>query len=234
MGWRVTSTKIDKKDVVYGRPRLLTHDEIIAAALQLGLEGLTMKKLATHLNVGTATLYQYWDSRKKLVQAAALQALGSLDLPEDTGQHWSDYALEFARCISDSLAESPSLVVANHAGEYGYGVQFKLVERFLTAMAKRDIAPAMGIRMFNIIGTAAFGGAVEEIRNRDFEIHEESASEVADRQFARMDKKEFPLLSEVVDQFPGESRDRIREILVAAFRSLAAEMGEDADNICPN
>ena len=51
-----TSNK-QAKQTAYGRPRLLSHEEILDGAVELGLEGLTMKKLATHLNVGTCLLY---------------------------------------------------------------------------------------------------------------------------------------------------------------------------------
>ena len=68
-------TKKEIKETTYGRPRLLSHEEILESAVDLGLEGLTMKRLASHLNVGTATLYQYFDSRKSLMRAAAVYSL---------------------------------------------------------------------------------------------------------------------------------------------------------------
>ena len=42
------AAKSGDKQTAYGRPRLLTHEEILEGAVQLGLEGLTMKRLATH------------------------------------------------------------------------------------------------------------------------------------------------------------------------------------------
>ena len=221
----------DKKQVVYGRPRLLTHDEIIQAALELGLEGLTMKKLATHLNVGTATLYQYWDGRKELMQAAAVHALADLPLPEDTGQHWSDYAYEFTMCILGYLAASPSLVLANHVREYGFEVQFKLAERFLATMHKRGFEPQAGMELFNMIGSVAFGGAVEEIRQREFDEQKETAAEVAQRQFARLDADEFPLFSQAASELTSPPIERVRNLLRAAFKTIARERGEDEDGI---
>ena len=75
-----TAANSGGKSATYGRPRLLTHDEILEGAVELGLEGLTMKRLASHLNVGTATLYQYFDSRKTLMRAAAVYSLSDVCL----------------------------------------------------------------------------------------------------------------------------------------------------------
>ena len=222
---------VQEKEVVYGRPRLLTHDEIIEGALELGLEGLTMKKLATHLNVGTATLYQYWDSRKKLMQAAAVHALGSMALPENRGQHWSNYAHEFVQCIQGYLAASPSLVISNHVREYGFEVQFKLAEQFLSVMHEHGFEPKAGMQVFNIVGSVAFAGAVEEIRQNEFSEQKEMASDVAQRQFARLNKEDFPFFSQAMDGLTSPASERIENLLRAAFRTIARERGEAEDAI---
>lgn len=226
-----SKAQMDKKEVVYGRPRLLTHDEIIEGALELGLEGLTMKKLATHLNVGTATLYQYWDSRKELMQAAAVHALSGLALPLDNGQHWSDYAYEFAQCIQDHLASSPSLLITNHIREYGFAVQFKLAERFLTVMDKHGFDPKAGMQVFNIVGSVGFAGAVEKIRFSEFGVEGEMATDVAKRQFARLDSDEFPLFSQAMDGLTSPPKTRIKLLLRSALRTIARERGEDEQTI---
>ena len=228
-----TAAKQSKKEVVYGRPRLLTHDEIIRGALDLGLEGLTMKKLADHLNVGTATLYQYWDNRQELMRAAAVHALSDMDLPKDEGQHWSQYAYEFALCIEKHLAANPSIILANHVREYGFPVQFKLAEQFLSVMHDRGFEPDIGMQIFNMVGFAAFAGAVEEVRQNDFEAQDEDPKEIAQRQFARLDKSEFPLFSQAMARLTSPPGERMRHLLQSAFRSIARDSGEDESAILP-
>ncbi len=227
------STRKRDETVVYGRPRLLTHDEIIDGALELGLEKLTMKKLADHLGVGTATLYQYWGNRKELVQAAAVHALADLDLPKDDGQHWSQYCLEFALCIQNYLAQSPSLVLSNHAREYGYKVQFELVEQFLEVLSHRDFSPEQAMRLFNIVGMAAFAGAVEKVRQDDFALHGEVGAETAKRQIASVDQSQFPLLRQALDSFTVSPDAKVTDLLQAACLGIAAERGEDPASILP-
>jgi AcrR family transcriptional regulator len=227
----MTVIKTEKKDVVYGRPRLLTHDEIIKGALELGLEGLTMKQLANHLNVGTATLYQYWDNRVELMRAAAVHALADLSLPDDNGQHWSNYAYEFALCLCDYMAANPSLVITNHVREYGFEVQFQLAETFLTAMERRGFAPDAGMQLFNLVGSIIFAGAVERIRESEFAERTETAKDVAKRHFDRLDQDKYPLFGKAMDGLTISANARVENLARAAFRSVARERGEPEDAI---
>lgn len=215
------------KQKTYGRPRLLTHEEILDAAVKLGLENLTMKKLSTHLNVGTATLYQYFDSRKSLMRAAAVYSLSDVPLPEDTGQHWSELARAYVNVLQDLLAENPSFIHSYQHTDYGFEVQFKLIEKFLTATHDRGFSAAEGMRLFNVLGLAAFSGAIEVVRQREFEYQDETMESVARRQFERLDPSDFPLLSQALPAFTISPEDKIDALLDVAFKSIARERGED-------
>jgi AcrR family transcriptional regulator len=226
-----STVKTPEKQTTYGRPRLLTHEEILEAAVELGLEGLTMKKLATHLNVGTATLYQYFDSRKTLMRAAAVYSLSDVPLPEDTGQHWSKLAREYVNSIQNLLAENPSFIHSYQHTDYGFEVQFQLIERFLASMKTRGFEPEAGMRLFNDVGLAAFAGAIEIVRQREFEFQDETMEVVAKRQFERLDKAEFPLMAEAISTFTASPEDKIQRLLTATFKTLARERGEDESEI---
>lgn len=227
----MTAVVTRKEEVVYGRPRLLTHDQIIAGALELGLEGLTMKSLAGHLNVGTATLYQYWGSRKELMQAAAMHALSDLSLPEDSGQHWSSYAFDFALCIRDYMASNPSMVITNHEREYGYESQFQLAETFLAALERRSFEPRAAMKLYNLVRSISFAGAVEAIRASEFDEQAESANQVGKRRFDRLDREKFPLIGRSIDGFTISADERVKNLARAAFCTIARERGEAEDAI---
>lgn len=224
--------KPEPKTASYGRPRLLNHEEILDGAVELGLENVTMKKLSSHLGVGTATLYQYFDSRKTLMRAAAVHALSGMPLlPEDKGQHWSVYARDYARALIVMLADNPTYINSMSPTEYGFEVHFKLVEPFLTIMQKRGISPKAAMRLFNTIGLIAYGGAVETVRQREFEFQDESMDVVARRQFARLDLKDFPLMGQVMDEFTYSPEQKTDELMRAMFGTFAREIGEDASHL---
>ena len=224
---KLTANQRQEKPTVYGRPRLLTHDEILDGAVELGLEGLTMKKLAVHLNVGTATLYQYFDSRKSLMRAAAVHSFSNIDFPYDDGQHWSELALDYVTCLQSLLAENPSFIHSHQHTDYGFEVHFRLIEPFLAAMKTRDFCPREGMEIFNIIAMAAFAGAIEVVRHREFEYQDETMPVVARRQFDRLDKSDFPLLTEAFANFTLSPENKVRNFLYLAFKTIALERDED-------
>jgi len=229
MNSSITNKKI--KETTYGRPRLLSHEEILESAVELGLEGLTMKRLANHLNVGTATLYQYFDSRKSLMRAAAVYSLSDLPLPVDTGQHWSKLSTEYVSVIQNLLAENPSFIHSYQHTDYGFEVQFQLIEKFLSSMSKRYFTPKKGMELFNIIGMVAFAGAIEITRQREFEYNDESMKDVAKRQFSKLNKKEFPYMAEALNVFTQSPTSKLEVLLTSTFKSIARERGEDESDI---
>jgi len=226
-----STAKIQVKQTTYGRPRLLTHDEILEGAVELGLEGLTMKRLATHLNVGTATLYQYFDSRKTLMRAAAVYSLSDVPFPKDTGQHWSQLARDYVASLQTLLAENPSFIYSHQHTDYGFEVHFRMIEPFLASMSARRFTAEEGMRLFNIIGMAAFGGAIETVRQREFEYQDDTMPAAAKRQFERLDADKFPMLGQALDIFTQTPEEKVENLLLNSFQSIARERGEDESNI---
>jgi len=223
--------KIQDKQAVYGRPRLLTHDEILGVAVQLGLEGLTMKRLATELNVGTATLYQYFDSRKTLMRAAAVHSLSDVALPDDTGQHWSKLAREYVESFQTLLAENPSFINSYQNTDYGFEVRFQLIETFLQSMKPRGFSPEKAMELFNLIGMAAFAGAIEITRQREFEFQDETMEVAAQRQFGRLDANDYPLMAQALAVFTQSPQQKVETLLLASFKTIARERGESEDEV---
>jgi len=224
-------TRKETKETTYGRPRLLSHEGILESAVDLGLEGLTMKRLASHLNVGTATLYQYFDSRKSLMRAAAVYSLSDVPLPIDDGQHWSRLSRDYVYIIQNLLAENPSFIHSYQYTDYGFEVQFQLIEKFLASMSKRQFTPKKGMELFSIIGMVAFAGAIEVTRQREFEYNDETMEDVAKRQFIRLNKKEFPYMAEALNVFTQSPTSKLEVLLTSTFKSIARERGEDESDI---
>lgn len=220
------SAAVQSKSPTYGRPRLLTHDEILDAAVDLGLEKLTMKKLSTHLNVGTATLYQYFDSRKTLMRAAAVHAFSDVPLPDDEGQHWSVLARDYVIAMQTLLAENPSYIHSNQHTDYGFEIHFKLIERFLEALSLRGFTAPEGMKVFNVVGMTAFAGAIEIVRQQEFELLDETMPIVAKRQFERLSAEEFPRMTEVMETFTQTPQEKVDAMLTLAFASIARGRGE--------
>ena len=103
-------TQSFEKKETRGRKRLLKRDDILNGALSIGLDSLTMKNLAEHLNVGTATLYQYFENRETLLMEAAEYSIRLLPFPDYRGQGWKELALEYTKNVQKILKQHPSFI----------------------------------------------------------------------------------------------------------------------------
>lgn len=104
-----------------GRPTTAKLDQarIRAAALALvdaeGLEGLSMRRLATALDVSAASLYFHYATKDELLEAVAADVLANVDTSAFlTG--WEPGVRAWARSLRAALAAHPRLVpVLSHA-----------------------------------------------------------------------------------------------------------------------
>lgn len=210
----------------FGRPRLLSHDEILSCAISIGLDKFTMKQLAAQLGVGTATLYQYFDSRKSLLRAAAIYALADIPWPEDNGQHWSHLARQYMFCLYEFLLAHPSMIISPHHCDYGFEVRFRLVEGFLRAMHKRGLAESEAMRLFNQLAMIAFAGAVEAQRHHEYELRDETLREAALRQFQQAGPGNFPYLAAALESFTASAEQKMDNLLQSVLHFMALEHDE--------
>ena len=110
-------------------------------------------------------------------------------------------------------------------------MQFNLIEAFLGAMAKRGFSEEEGMRLFNIIGLTGFAGAVEVIRQREFEYQDESMEIVARRQFERFTGEQFPMVELALATFTQSPEQKTSDLFEFVLRSIARDRGEDESSV---
>jgi len=92
----------------------LSKEDIVSAALELadssGLENLTVRNLASRLNVGTMTLYGYFRSKELLLDAVADHVMGTLETPDVPGESAEQAIRATAAGFLDLMTEHPSVV----------------------------------------------------------------------------------------------------------------------------
>lgn len=88
----------------------LQRESVARAALDLldtvGLDGLTVRRLATYLDIQNPSLYSHFSSKQELhnYMATLMIADGFVDLrPLAPGQHWGDWLAEFARLLRRTM-----------------------------------------------------------------------------------------------------------------------------------
>ena len=103
---------------------------IAEAAHELGLEGLTLKAVADHLDVSVAALYHHVSGKDDLLRIAADESTRAIPLPVDRGQHWAQWLLDWANYNRAVFTAQPGLL-----GQYLEGaIQPELVVHNLEAI----------------------------------------------------------------------------------------------------
>lgn len=138
-----------------GRPAEWSREQITAAAIAVadadGLAAVTMRRVATELGTGAASLYRHLETRDDLLDLMIDDALSGYDPPPITGDWRADVVadhiarlrfLRTRRWLVDAIAARP-----------GFGPQgMRLVELTLARLADH---PASGQAKMEAVGTLA-------------------------------------------------------------------------------
>ncbi|EZP74190.1 Regulatory protein TetR [Sphingomonas paucimobilis] len=207
-----------------GRPRSLEIDQIIDAALDLGLESLTMGRVADRLGVVKAALYNYVATREELVMLAAARAAGMHPFPEDEGQSWKDYALDHARALFELLTGDAQLLISYMTGGMGQLASADRTEAWLRAMTKRGFTADEAIRLLQSIGYLVVGAAASALHAKAAATPEDEARAILRKRGAH----ELPLLRAALESAsersaPGNWERALMIILDGSMPKAAAD-----------
>jgi len=118
-----TPRRAERRTMTQGRGRggearagALTPEIILEAALRISdaendLSGLTLRRLAAELGVGTMTLYSYFRGKDELLDAMADRVLGAMELPPAERAEDPATALRaVAKAFLDVMRSHPSVI----------------------------------------------------------------------------------------------------------------------------
>jgi AcrR family transcriptional regulator len=209
-----------------GRPRMLTREQVVEAALRLGLEDFTMKAVAAELGVTIATLYKYVQDRDELFRLAVGETMARMPLPVDHGQHWSQFLREFAAAIlAIMIADRSVLDRLMHWG-VGLETELKLSEIFIEAMAKRGFEPTEAARIMRLAGAAAFGAAVRTYCNQARAERSGSLGLAVAEALAHFEADELPLVRAAPFEPLGGGLSLLGMMIEPLIEQIARQRGE--------
>ncbi|MGC6475354.1 MAG: TetR/AcrR family transcriptional regulator [Parvibaculales bacterium] len=220
-----TSHKQNKLSV--GRPRVLEREQILEAAIELGLENLTLKKLAMKLGAGTTTLYQYFDNREELLTAAAMHALKNVSLPNDDKLNWAEYSYEYINSLIQIMSENPTHISYYQTVGYGLEVHFSIVEKFLEGLIKRGFDAQTGIQLFRRLAMVAVATSVESVRHQKFEEENSTMHETFSGILAKQSVSAFPNLRQGLSIYTQTPKQRCDDLIYLIFKEIAESRHED-------
>lgn len=109
-----------------GRPARISRETIAAAALELGLDGITLTAVAAHLGVDHSSLYRHIKDRRDMLLAAADLAIRTLKWRSRTA-NWRTYLAKVAESVWALYERYPGLA---------------------KAIRELDVTPPEGVRAF--------------------------------------------------------------------------------------
>ncbi|MEM9620493.1 MAG: TetR/AcrR family transcriptional regulator C-terminal domain-containing protein [Pseudomonadota bacterium] len=135
---------------VGGRPALVTKEQIVDAALALGVDNLSMHGLARHLGVSTAALYRYVGSREGLLDACMDVFCERVELPSQD-LPWRDYLIGLSVSFRNALLKTPG------ASVYGIKVgpttpaAYRIIEKSLAVLRQAGFSPLGAFRAYGLV-----------------------------------------------------------------------------------
>ena len=93
-----------------GRPPRVTPEQIAGAVGRIPASQLSMARVAEELGVSASGLYHHVKGREALLEIAAASAAEDLLPPADTGQHWSEWWLQYCAVMRAGLKLHPDVL----------------------------------------------------------------------------------------------------------------------------
>jgi AcrR family transcriptional regulator len=209
-----------------GRPARVDLQAIFSAALELGLDQVTMKAVADRLGVGVSTLYQYVENRSELVRLAALRQALMRHPPANSGQHWAELAVQYAHELLNTLINEPQLIVELIRGGLGPQLEADVLESFLEAMQAHGFSADDGIRLYRSIGMVTLGGAVGALNVSSSRTNGAPHPQEVRRLLAERGPEQLPLIRSAVEEYQREDTQIWLMALHELLAGVAASRGE--------
>jgi len=190
-----------------GRPARVNLDAIFAAALEIGLDKVTMTAVADQLGTGVSTLYKYVRNRDELVRLSALNQAMLRRPPRHAAQHWAEVAMRYAEDLLQTSIDEPQVIIELMRGWLGPRTEVETLERFLSELRQYGFTPKESFHVYRSLAVVALGAAVGALnyasaRRRGYP-HEDEVRDV----LAEYDADELPLTRAAADEY---ARDDIQ------------------------
>lgn len=207
-----------------GRPRLLSLNDVVEAAIELGPERLTMSALAIRLGVGIATLYNYVDNLETLKRLVAIQQGGRPRL-HDVGQHWSEIIADCTRTVFGIFRAEPHLIAQFAEGALEPSIDD--IDAFLGLLTRRGFSDREAMRLYRVTNYIALGAAIGAANTVRLQMRGIPLDRTIPKQLIDGGPGTFPNLRRCVDDYVKDEHFLTAEEGVAfLIESIAAQRGE--------
>jgi AcrR family transcriptional regulator len=209
-----------------GRPPMIDREAIVTAVQEIGLEDVTMRRVAERLGVSVPGLYHHVKGRDDLLRMAAERTMADIRLPEDHGQTWDDWLREWGRYVHEAMSAEPELVRQYVAGAIPIERVIDSVGLVLDVLVDRGFEPELAMAAWQAVSSLALGFAIEEIRERAAGESDGAWADRIERSLEHRDADALPTLRQLVHGRHEWARSRdFDRLLTPLLAGIAAETG---------
>ena len=180
------------------RHKPLSRDDVVRGALatldEVGLDGLTMRRLAEHLGVQSPSLYWHVRDKDELLSLIADAISAELESPK-SDQPWAaqleELAWEYRRVL---LAHRDAALILANTPPAGPN-RLRLAERMLSMLVTAGFQPAVAAQAALIMLDYATNAVIEEGRSRAMlEALAPGSGDAPPDLFSALSPEEYPTL----------------------------------------
>ena len=214
-----------------GRPPRINRQLIAEAAHQIGLDGLTLKAVADHLDVSIAALYHHVTSKDDLMRLAAEYSAARVPLPQDRGQHWAVWLYQWAVYNRDVFLAQPGLLAQYLEGAISAEAIAANVATILRVLVRHGFSALAATDAYELVTSCALGTAVATLREREAMEAGQPSLATHPEVVARMEAGDLPYLRSLVAGIVGHGRQPFDARIATVLCGIALRHGEEWEPI---
>ncbi|MFD0585662.1 TetR/AcrR family transcriptional regulator C-terminal domain-containing protein [Dactylosporangium darangshiense] len=206
----------------------LDREQVIKAAIELmneaGLDGLSLRRLATRLGVQAPALYWHFKNKQELLDqmAETILARSLAAEPPERPEEWDEWVAARARELRESLNRyrDGAMLAASTRPQ---GVQLETIERYLRVLCAVGLSPAESMWAMIAVGNYVSGFTLDEQADR---LRGGDESGPQDRDSLLRLLEEYPLMAasvlEIGDPQSSDNFERGLQVVLDGIRARVA------------
>jgi TetR/AcrR family transcriptional regulator, tetracycline repressor protein len=134
----------------------------IALAAEEGIEKLTMRNLASRLDVKAASLYNHVRSKSELFDLMQGYLYGKMATLKHT-REWMSHLTELARCTREGLLKNPNLLTLFATRPVITAASLAQAEQTMGILIKAGFKPSKALMIFHNVNVFVLGHVLAEV-----------------------------------------------------------------------
>ncbi len=135
-----------------GRPRRISKERIVEAAVAQGLDSFSIQSIADHLGVTAPALYTHVSGRDEIVELVAADLMSRLQVPDSVD--WKEWLLDFGRQARLHFADAGTALQVDLSGPLAMR-RLEVGERGVRLLIEAGFTPADAGRALWLVFRAA-------------------------------------------------------------------------------